>query len=180
MSEERVFVISKHQWQYFAACWLDRGVSDQCQTISVRREGLIERVRRGTRPAVHVGRRIDVPISPRNNAASGQLAANASLIRLAVSLTRTAIFSNRSRMVENSPLASGCGPGDGVADRAHQPISGGVQDQPHLVGQRRAATGAVGGQLALVPLDQVLRLTARAIEAFIEPLRPQWLMLVTT
>jgi hypothetical protein len=32
-----------------------------------------------------------VPTSPRNSAASGQLEANASLIRLAVSLIRTAI-----------------------------------------------------------------------------------------
>jgi hypothetical protein len=72
---------------------------------------------RGTRPATHVGRRINVPTRPRNSAASGQLEANAKLIRLAVSLIRTAIFSNRSTgecehspgMVENSPLASGCG-----------------------------------------------------------------------
>jgi hypothetical protein len=42
-----------------------------------------------------------VPTSPRNSAASGQLEANAKLTRLAVSLIRTAIFSNRSRMVEN-------------------------------------------------------------------------------
>jgi hypothetical protein len=37
-------------------------------------------------------------------AASGQLAANATLIRRAVSLSHPAIFSSRSRMVENSPL----------------------------------------------------------------------------
>jgi hypothetical protein len=41
-----------------------------------------------------------VPTSPRNSAASGQLEANANLTRLAVSLIRTAILSNRSRMVE--------------------------------------------------------------------------------
>jgi hypothetical protein len=45
-----------------------------------------------------------VPTSPWNSAASGQLEANASPTRLAVSLIRTAIFSSRSRMVENSPL----------------------------------------------------------------------------
>jgi hypothetical protein len=38
-------------------------------------------------------------------------AANASRTRLAVSLIRTAIFGNRSRMVENSPLAGGWGLG---------------------------------------------------------------------
>ena len=52
-----------------------------------------------------------MPTRPRNSAASGQLLANASRTRLAVSLIRTAIFSNRSRMVVNSPLASGCGLG---------------------------------------------------------------------
>jgi LmbE family N-acetylglucosaminyl deacetylase len=49
-----------------------------------------------------VGRGISEPINSRNNGASGQFAANASLIRLAVSRTRTAIFNNRSRMVEKS------------------------------------------------------------------------------
>ena len=58
---------------------------------------------------VQVGRRINVPTNPRNRAASGQLAANARLTRLAVSLIRTAIFSKRGRMVENSPRANGCG-----------------------------------------------------------------------
>ena len=48
---------------------------------------------------------------PWKRAASGQFAANASLIRVAVSLIRTATLSNRSRSVENSPLASGCGRG---------------------------------------------------------------------
>jgi hypothetical protein len=56
---------------------------------------------RGTRPATYVGRGISAPTNPRNSVASGQFAANASPIRLAVSLIRTAIFSNRSRMVEN-------------------------------------------------------------------------------
>ena len=51
----------------------------------------------------------------------------------------------------------------------HEPVSGGVQDEPHLIGQRRAATGAVGGKLGLVQLDQVLGLAARAVEALIQP-----------
>jgi hypothetical protein len=38
-------------------------------------------------------------------------------------------------------------PGNGTLRRAHQPVGGGVQNQPHLVGQRRAATGPVGGEL---------------------------------
>src|ERR1700685_1916274 len=65
----------------------------------------------GTRPGDQLGCRISVFTKPRNSAASGQLAANASLIRVAVSLIRTATLSNRSRSVENSPLASGCCPG---------------------------------------------------------------------
>ena len=37
--------------------------------------------------------------------------------------------------------------GDGVAQAEHEPVGGGVQDEAHLVGQRRAAAGAVGGEL---------------------------------
>ena len=40
--------------------------------------------------------------------------------------------------------------GDGGADGEHQPVGGGVQDKSNLIGQRRAATGAVGGKLGLV------------------------------
>ena len=60
---------------------------------------------------------------------------------------------------------------DGGARGENQPVSGGVRQQPHLIGQRRAATGAVGGELGLVQLDQVLRLTAGAAEIFIQPPR---------
>jgi hypothetical protein len=45
-----------------------------------------------------------------------------------------------------------------------------VEDQSHLVGQWRAATGPVRRQLALMPLDQVLCLSTRAVETVIEPL----------
>src|SRR5271166_2487664 len=86
-------------------CWLDR-VSDRIwEALKVDQVGFD----RGTCPAAHVGRGISAPIKPRNKAASGRFAANDSLIRLAVSLIRTAIFNNRSRIVENSPLASACG-----------------------------------------------------------------------
>ena len=37
---------------------------------------------------------------------------------------------------------------DGVADREHQPVGGRVQHEAHLVGERRAAGGAVGSELA--------------------------------
>jgi hypothetical protein len=45
-----------------------------------------------------------------------------------------------------------------------------VHKQPRLIGQRRAATGAIGGKLGLVQLDQVLRPTAGAVKPFIQPL----------
>jgi hypothetical protein len=44
-----------------------------------------------------------------------------------------------------------------------------VECQADLVGQGGVATGAVGGELALVQLDQVLGLAARAVESVIEP-----------
>ena len=40
------------------------------------------------------------------------------------------------------------GLGDGVAQ--HHPIGGGVQNEPHLIGERRAAGGSIRRQLALV------------------------------
>ena len=45
-----------------------------------------------------------------------------------------------------------------------------MQHETHLIGERRTATGAVGGKLALVQLDQVLGLTSRAVETVVEPL----------
>ena len=45
-----------------------------------------------------------------------------------------------------------------------------MQDEPHLIGERRTATGAVGGELGLVQLDQVLGLAAGAVEILIQPL----------
>ena len=77
-------------------------------------------------------------------------------------------------------LAEGCelGPVErhaarhGIAEREHQPVGGGVQDQPELVGERALAGGAVGGELGLVQLDQVLRLAAGAVDPFVEMARP--------
>src|SRR5271163_2210782 len=43
---------------------------------------------------------------------------------------------------------------NGVANGEDEPIGGGVEDQADLVGERRAATGTVGGKLGLVQLDQ--------------------------
>src|SRR6201989_1980011 len=53
---------------------------------------------------------------------------------------------------------------DGVAHGKDEPIGGGVENEADLVGERRATAGAVGGELGLVQLDQVLGLSAGTIE----------------
>ena len=50
--------------------------------------------------------------------------------------------------------------GNGVAHGQHQPISGGMEHEADLVGERRTATGAIGGELCLVQLDQIFGLAA--------------------
>ena len=72
------------------------------------------------------------------------------------------------------------GLGDGLAQGEHQPIGRRVQREPHLIGDRGAAGRAVGGELGLVQLDQVLGLAARAIERVVEPWGVPVSMLVTT
>src|ERR1700735_4492388 len=57
---------------------------------------------------------------------------------------------------------------DGVSDGEHEPVGGGVQYQPHLVGDRAAAAGAVGGKLGLVQFDEVLGLPSGAIERLVD------------
>ena len=51
--------------------------------------------------------------------------------------------------------------GNGVAHGQHQPKSGGVENEADLIGERRTATGAIGGELRLMQLDQILGLAAR-------------------
>ncbi len=60
--------------------------------------------------------------------------------------------------------------GNGVAHGQHQPISGRMEHETDLVGVRRTATGAIGGELCLMQLDQILGLAARAIQAVVDPL----------
>src|SRR4051794_26472475 len=60
--------------------------------------------------------------------------------------------------------------GNGVAHGQHQPISGRMEHETDLVGERRTATGAIGGELRLMQLDQILGLAARAIQAVVDPL----------
>ncbi len=56
-------------------------------------------------------------------------------------------------------LGSGqfAGFGNGVAHDEHQPISGGVENETDLIGERRTAAGAIGGELCLMQLDFVCR-----------------------
>jgi hypothetical protein len=42
-----------------------------------------------------------------------------------------------------------------------------MEHETDLVGERRTATGAIGGELRLMQLDQILGLAARAIQAVV-------------
>ena len=46
-----------------------------------------------------------------------------------------------------------------------------MQDEPNLIGDSGTAGCAIRRELRLVQLDQVLRLTARAIQAVVDPFR---------
>jgi hypothetical protein len=58
--------------------------------------------------------------------------------------------------------------GDCIAHGEGQPVGRGVQDQAHLVGQRAATAGAVGGELGLVQFYQIFGLAAGAVEGLID------------
>ena len=126
---------------------------------------------RGVGPVDHGAEGQSALGSVRKRSASGQAAAKAKRTRLAVSMMRAAIFSRRSRKVANPTAGEVARPGDGIAHGERQPGGGGVQHEPRLIGQRRAARGPVRGELRLVQLDQVLGLAAGAIGAVIEPFR---------
>ena len=68
-------------------------------------------------------------------------------------------------------LGQGVGLGDGIADGEHQPVDRGVEYQPHLIGQGRAAGGSVALELGLVQFDEVLGLAAGAVELGVDVLR---------
>ena len=53
-------------------------------------------------------------------------------------------------------------------ESVQQPIGGGVQDQAYLVGARVATRGAIGGELGLVQLDEVLRLATPTVDRLVE------------
>ena len=75
-----------------------------------------------------------------------------------------AAFGTHAGSTQRRELGSGQFPGfgNGVAHGQHQPISGRMEHETDLVGERRTAAGAVGGELRLMPLDQILGLAAGA------------------
>ena len=81
--------------------------------------------------------------------------------------TRARILRRSSLRVANSARARRAA-GDGVAQGEHQPVSGGVQNQPELVGERSLAGGPIRGELPPVQPDQVLGLTSGTIDVFVE------------
>jgi len=102
--------------------------------------------------------------------ASEHAEAKATRIRDAVSITRAATL--RSRRRRGCELGGGKRSGfwDGLSEAPHQPVGGGMQDQPHLVGIGQAAGGAIAGKLRLVHLDEVLGLAASAVERIVDVL----------
>src|SRR6516225_6213485 len=60
---------------------------------------------------------------------------------------------------------------NGLAYGKHQPISGSVKHEPHLIGRRAVTRHAVRRHLRLVQFDQVLHLSALAVLVLIEVLR---------
>ncbi len=51
-----------------------------------------------------------------------------------------------------------------LAQGQHQPVGGSVQDQAELIGARIPAGRAIGGELRLVELDEILRFAAGAVD----------------
>ena len=61
-------------------------------------------------------------------------------------------------------------PGRQAAQGRQQPVRSGVDQQSELVGGRLGAGGAVGGEVKLVRLNQVLGLSSGAIDLVVERL----------
>ena len=52
-----------------------------------------------------------------------------------------------------------------------QPVGGGVDQEPELVGRRTAAGGAIRGEVQFVGLDQILGLAACTVDFVVKPAR---------
>ena len=122
--------------------------------------------------AVASGRLVDIAENRRRGAC---------IVKPLASMIRPGSVTRRFFLSPPPPLPRRVG-GDhiGVAHHQQQPVGGGVQHEAHLIGERRAATGAIRGKLGLVQLDQVLGLAALAIQSIVEPFRAAARMLVTT
>jgi len=102
---------------------------------------------------------------------SGHAAANARRMRLAVSTTRAGDF--QETKTQRRELGSGQFPdfGNGVAHGQHQPISGRMEHETDLVGERRTANWCDSeASCVLCSLIRFSALAARAIQAVVDPL----------
>lgn len=129
---------------------------------------------------VYVGAGLSALATVRSRLASGQAEANATRMRVDVSMTRAAILRRRTRIVANSAVASAALFRDGLLYAPHQPAGSGVQDKAHLVRVGRPARGPVTGKLVLVQLDQVLGIAPRAVINLVQVLRAGTVSEVTT
>src|SRR6266851_1843086 len=119
-------------------------------------------------PSVYGSVGINAAAMWRINAASGQAAAKARRTREAISTNpRAELQEPQANGVELGGGERVC-LGDCITDGEHEPVGGSVQDQPHLVGERITAAGAVGGELRLVQFDQVLGLASGAVERLVK------------
>jgi hypothetical protein len=73
-------------------------------------------------------------------------------------------------MAEKNIYADGIAEYLWVSNGEHQPVCSRVQDEAHLIGERAAATRAVGSELGLVQFDQVFGLTPGAVERLVDML----------
>jgi hypothetical protein len=80
----------------------------------------------------YVGAGLSARTMARSRSASGQAEANATRMRVALSMMRAATLISRRRRVVNSALARAAGLRDELLDAPQQPVSGCVQDQAHL------------------------------------------------
>ena len=116
---------------------------------------------RGALPAGGTGRRPD-----------GQAEAKWIRMRAALSTARAPTLSRLFLRVANSAQASGIRRGTASRRASISQVGRGVQDEAELVGDRALAGGPVGGELALVQLDQVLRHEGPAWQASPRPWPP--------
>ena len=120
------------------------------------------------RPRVHGPAAAKRPANKRKIAASGQAVGNQTRMRLAcLDHAGSNLDQPQSQRHELRRSPSGM-LGRGGAHCVQQPISGGMENEPELIGAWAAARGPVRGELGLVQLDEVLGLAARAVDRLVE------------